>query len=77
MAYKLFCFSNQPDSFLCFFLIILFDSMKLGVGEKASSPPMMNGGAMVCESGMNGSNGGGEDYLYEHMIVKSEGGPRA
>lgn len=51
--------------------------MKLGVGEKASSPPMMNGGAMVCESGMNDSNGGGEDYLYEHMIVKSEGGPRA
>lgn len=51
--------------------------MKLGVGEKASSPPMMNGGAMVCESGMNDLNGGGEDYLYEHMIVKSEGGPRA
>lgn len=60
---------------LLLFLIILFDSMKLGVGEKASSPPMMNGGAMVCESGMNDSNGGGEDYLY--MIVKSEGGPRA
>lgn len=46
--------------------------MKLGVGEKASSPPMMNGGVMVCESGMNDSNGGGEDYLYEHMTVSEE-----